>query len=127
MNRFALVFGLAAAFLTPCLHAQTEQEPPYLTPGDEPGQVDVKWLSVQDRTYFVQVSLDLIRWLYVPYIEFGNGEHLAMTFPKLRMVRSSIAFNILTLPFPAAIRTMLTSMVMAFPTSRKSLHSAPIL
>lgn len=41
---------------------------------------DLSWQSIPVRTYFMQMSQDLVAWDYVPEIEFGDGGFLAWGF-----------------------------------------------
>jgi Bacterial TSP3 repeat len=40
-----------------------------------PGTWAADWTGVEDRTYFLQWSLDLSTWYYAPFIHFGDGDH----------------------------------------------------
>ena len=42
------------------------------TPGTEPTW-NVDWSGVADRTYFVERSVDLVHWNYLPIMDFGTG------------------------------------------------------
>jgi hypothetical protein len=40
-----------------------------------PGTWAADWQGVEDRTYFLQWSSDLVTWYYAPFIHFGDGAH----------------------------------------------------
>ena len=71
------LFSVCFALTVP-VSAQTPQSEPSLTPASS-NTYDLSWESVAGRTYFLQVSLNLIDWNYGLDIEFGDGDPLSWT------------------------------------------------
>ena len=65
--------------------AQTANDPnagARLTLGSTPGRGDFSWWGQPGRTYFLQRSVDLSAWEYLPLIYSGTDARLAWDFPS---------------------------------------------
>mgnify|MGYP000710612681 CR=1 FL=1 len=73
-----LLFLLAPVLCVGSVHGQ-EQSTPVLSAGVS-NTWNVEWPSTNGRTYFLQHSDDLLRWQYLPAIEFGTNQIIGYGF-----------------------------------------------
>jgi len=78
MKQLATVLFVACLALVGNASAQTPQPEPYFTQGSG-NTFDFNWQSVAGRTYFMQVSENLIDWQYGLDIEYGDEGMLSWT------------------------------------------------
>lgn len=84
MRHLLLFLLLALATLTPApVRAQTAgdlNEGLRVATGAQPDEFTLSWWGLGGRTYFIQQSLDLVSWQFVPAIQSGTGAVCGMNF-----------------------------------------------
>ncbi len=59
---------------TSCILSAAPVSQPQVALTNEPGSIwNASWSGVATRTYFVQLSHDLVNWQYAPLIDHGMG------------------------------------------------------